>query len=258
LEATKRWIRCRLAIVVPYTPGVSQVDTSGKIAYSNTMPYRTIPLVTGEYYHVYNRGVAYQPIFNKTRDYERMLQGIQYYQYNNVPIRFSKVLQRQQKERDEIFFTLQKQNDKIVDIVAYCLMPNHFHFLIKQNVDDGLSRFLRLMINSYVKYFNTKYKRAGTLFQGMFKVVHIETEDQLLHLSRYIHLNPVVAYLVKDKDFMSYPWSSHQEYLSNKATISNPQVILDHFSKKQSYEQFVLDQVDYGKELEKIKHLRLD
>ncbi len=151
-----------------------------------------------------------------------------------------------------------KGNNKIIELIAFCLMPNHFHLLIKQNSEDGVFRFLRLMMNSYVKYFNTKYKRVGPLFQGMFKVVHVETDEQLLHLSRYIHLNPLVSFLVKDKDFISYPWSSLQEYIKNQAKISNPKPILENFSKNQDYLKFVLDQADYGKELEKIKHLTLD
>ena len=222
------------------------------------MPYRTVPLVKGEYYHTYNRGVAYQPIFKNTRDYERFLLSLHYYQFKNIPVRLSKFLKMPKENREQLFQELLKQNDKIVDLVAFCLMPNHFHFLIKQNTHDGLSRFLRLTINSYAKYFNTKHKRAGTLFQGMFKAIHVETDEQLIHLSRYIHLNPLVSYLVKEKEFVSYPWSSLQEYIKKEAKISNPESVLDHFSKNQSYLQFILDQADYGKELEKIKHLALD
>lgn len=137
-------------------------------------------------------------------------------------------------------------------------MPNHFHLLIKQNTDNGISRFMRLTINSYARYYNTKYKRVGSLFQGMFKAVHIETDEQLLHISRYIHLNPLVSHIINEQDFLSYPYSSLPEYINNQGYISNPVPILNHFSKKQSYLKFVLDQADYGKELEKIKHLTLE
>ncbi len=223
------------------------------------MPYRTIPLVKGEYYHVYNRGVASQNVFRKKGDYERFLLCLHYYQFGAVPIRLSKFLQIQQEDREKIFKEITSSTkDKIVDLVAYCLMPNHFHFLIRQNTEDGISRFLRLTINSYARYFNTKYKRVGSLFQGMFKVVHVETDEQLLHLSRYIHLNPLVSYLVKERDFLSFPWSSLQEYSKDEAIISTPKVILDNFRKNQNYIDFVLDQADYGKELEKIKHLKLE
>lgn len=223
------------------------------------MPYRTIPLVKGEYYHVYNRGVAFQNVFRNKRDYERFLLCLHYYQFSTVPIRLSKFLQIQQAEREVIFKKITaSSNDKIVDVVAYCLMPNHFHFLLKQNTEDGISRFLRLTVNSYARYFNTKYKRVGSLFQGMFKVVHVETDEQLLHLSRYIHLNPLVSYLVKEQDFLAYPWSSLQEYTKGAAIISNPKPILENFSGNQDYRDFVLDQAGYGRELEKIKHLKLE
>lgn len=221
------------------------------------MPYRVTPLVKDEYYHVYNRGVAFQPIFKNTRDYERFLLCLNYYQFKNISIRLSKFLQIPEEERSEILRRLMGEGNKIIELIAFCLMPNHFHLLIKQNSEDGVSRFLRLMINSYAKYFNTKYKRVGPLFQGIFKVVHVETDEQLLHLSRYIHLNPLVSFLVKEKDFVSYPWSSLQEYLKNQARISNPKPILENFSKNQDYLNFVMDQADYGKELEKIKHLML-
>ncbi|MBI2021780.1 hypothetical protein HYS93_02760 [Candidatus Daviesbacteria bacterium] len=93
----------------------------------------------------------------------------------------------------------------------------------------------------------------------MFKVVHIQTTEQLIHLSRYIHLNPLVSYLVKEENFLSYPWSSLQYYLEDYPNdIINPKVILDSFSSSKDYLKFVLDQVDYGKELERIKHLTLE
>lgn len=222
------------------------------------MPCRSTPLVQGEYYHIFNRGVAYQNIFRNKRDYDRFLLSLHYYQFNSIPIRLSKFLQIPLKERSEIFCNIINSDEKIIDLIAYCLMPNHFHLLIKQNTGNGISRFLRITINSYAKYFNTKYKRAGSLFQGMFKAVRIETEEQLLHVSRYIHLNPLVSHIVEEKNLLAYPWSSLSEYITNKAYVCNPEPILTHFSKKQSYRQFVLDQADYGKELESIKHLIID
>lgn len=222
------------------------------------MPYRVIPLVTGEYYHIYNRGVAYQSVFTNKRDYQRFILALHYYQFKNIPIRLSKFLQIPEEDRTTMFQDITDMNNRIVDVTTYCLMPNHFHLLLKQNTEDGISRFLRLTINSYARYFNIKYKRVGPLFQGMFKVVRVETEEQLLHLSRYIHLNPLVSFVVQEKDFISYPWSSLQEYITHTPTITDPTPILSHFSPQQSYLDFILDQAEYGKELEKIKHLQLD
>lgn len=223
------------------------------------MPLRTTPLVPGEYYHVYNRGVAYQPIYNNKRDYERFLLCLNYYRYNNVPLRLSRFLQLPKDDSEVLMKHLEDKNDKIVDIISFCLMPNHFHLLVRQNTNNGISRFLRLSINSYARYFNVKHERVGAVFQGMFKVVHITTEEQLIHVSRYIHLNPLVSYVVKDKDFLSYPYSSLHSYLKgNLRLIVDPNPILEHFSSPEEYLKFVLDQADYGKELEKIKHLVLE
>ena len=102
----------------------------------------------------------------------------------------------------------------LAEIVAYCFMPNHFHFLLKQKANDGISKFIANFTNSYGRYFNSKNKRNGPLFQNRFRATRIETEQQLLHVSRYIHLNPYSAYLVKNlKELEVYPYSSLPEYI---------------------------------------------
>ena len=219
------------------------------------MPYRITPLVNEEYYHVYNRGVAFQPTSVGQKDYERFLLCLDYYRHKNVPMRLSKLLQLQKDEKEKILEIINRDTEVLVEIIAYCLMPNHFHLLLKQVSENGISKCLRLLANSYARYFNTKYERVGPVFQGMFKVVHVQTDEQFIHLSRYIHLNPLVSYLVKEENFLSYPWSSLKNYLSDSNGIVNPKPVLDHFPSPSIYQKFVLDQVDYGKELEKIKHL---
>ena len=106
----------------------------------------------------------------------------------------------------------------IVDIGAYCLMPNHFHILLQQLQDNGISTFVRKLLNSYTRYFNTKNERIGPLFQGQFKAVRVESDEQLLHLTRYIHLNPLVGYVVKD--LRNFEWSSYLDYIKNKLSPS--------------------------------------
>jgi len=111
--------------------------------------------------------------------------------------------------------------------------------------------------NSYTKYFNFKRKRIGSLFQGIFKAIRVETDEQLIHLSRYIHLNPYSSYIVKSiKDLKTYPWSSLPDYLGKqKYPFLKKKFILDFFKSKRDYQEFVFNQADYQKELEKIKHL---
>lgn len=209
------------------------------------MAIRTVPLVSGEYYHVFNRGVEKRDIFSQGWDYKRFVKTIYYYQFQGPKPSFSKL----SKSAFNLFKP--KLENKIADILCYCLMPNHFHFLVKQIKENGISEFIGQLSNSYTKYFNTKYERVGSLLQGPFKAVRIETEEQLIHVSRYIHLNPVVAGLVKHLE--EYPWSSYLEYI-NEPIICIVSEILNIFPSKKKYKKFVEDRIDYGTTLEILKH----
>lgn len=212
------------------------------------MPARYIPFADNEYYHVFNRGVARMPIFNSIYNYQRFMKTVIYYQIEGPKPRFSNFV--------PTAHSLDKSK-KIVNIVAYCLMPNHFHFILQQVRENGISEFVSKLSNSYTKYFNTKFERVGPLLQGQFKAVYIETDEQLTHLSRYIHLNPLVGYVTKDLSL--YPWSSYNEFLNNDSSgICSKEIVLDKFKSRTDYRQFVLDQVDYGRSLEEIKHQLLD
>lgn len=145
--------------------------------------------------------------------------------------------------------------EKLVDIICYCLMPNHFHLLLKQVAENGISKFISQISNSYTKFFNTKNKRIGPLLQGAFKAVLIENDEQLLHVSRYIHLNPVVSGIVNTLE--KYPWSSYQEYKIG-SIFCKTEEILSFFKTKTEYLEFLNDQIEYGKSLEFIKHNLLD
>lgn len=222
------------------------------------MPQRFTPLVNEEYYHIFNRGVAFQPTYLVKRDYEKFLQCISYYRFNNLPSRLSKFLLLPKDEREKVLQDLEKRNDKVIEINAFCLMPNHFHLLLKQVRDGGISKFMRQLSDSYTRYFNVKYERVGPVFQGAFKAVHVDTDEQLIHLSRYIHLNPLASFVVKEKYFIDYPWSSLKNYLNGNPSMVNTRTILTHFKSAKEYLEFIMDQADYSKELEKIKHLTLE
>lgn len=224
------------------------------------MPGRKIPLVTDQYYHVLNRGIASQPIFCSKRDYQRALEAIFYYQNKTVPMKYSKFLRLAIKQRAEILENLKAQGRYWVEIICYCLMPNHFHLLLKQLAGGGISKFMSDFANSYTRYFNTKNQRIGPLFEGKFKAKRVETDEQLLHLSRYIHLNPYSSYVIRTlRELESYPYSSFPEYIKKgDIDFCNKEVILDQFPGPASYKKFVFDQADYQRELEKIKHLALE
>lgn len=222
------------------------------------MPIRSIPLVNGEYYHVYNRGVARAPTYSSKRDYERFLLCFQYYRFSNLPFRLSRFLQTPKGERELTIKELETRNNKTIEIVAFCLMPNHFHLLTKQVSEGGISKFMKQVSDSYTRYFNIKHKRVGPLFQGAFKAVRVENDEQLVHLSRYINLNPLTSNVVRESDFLDYPWFSLKNYLEEDRGLVDPSIVLDNFKTPGDYLKFVLDQADYGKKLEEIKHLTLE
>ena len=214
------------------------------------MSARKSALVNGQFYHLYNRGSDKRDIFLQSRDYKRFLQTFYYYQFLGPKPRFSKFA------KSDIQLFKPDPNNRLVEIICFCLMPNHFHFLVKQLKDNGISIFISQLSNSYTKYFNTKYPRVGPLLQGAFKETLIESDEQLVHVSRYIHLNPIVSGLTKSLN--NYQWSSYLEYINNLEKFCSHKEILNFFSSPQKYQEFVEDQIDYGTTLEILKHRSID
>lgn len=216
--------------------------------------FRKDPIVTDHIYHIFNRGVNKADIFFRDEDYSRFLKVAIHYKTSSV--KFSDILP------DTVSGEAGSGEAGVgesarVKILAYCLMPNHFHLLIKQLADNGISSYMRHLANSYSHYVNIKYERVRPLFQGRYKNVLIETDEQLVHLSRYIHLNPLVSNLVTQ--LKNFKWSSYLDYIHDlKTDFCDTDLVLAYFKSRQDYERFVLDQADYGEELEKIKHMTID
>lgn len=224
------------------------------------MPYRKVPIVENEFYHIFNRSVARQPIFNSKSDYLRAINAIDFYQYSGLSTRFSFFNRLSLEEKSNFTDKLRSNNPKLVEIVAYCLMPNHFHFLLRSLAKNGISKFSANFQNSYAKYFNTKYNRNGSLFQNMFKAVLIENGEQLLHVSRYIHLNPHSSHLLaRINEIKNYRWSSFPDYLGiNQPTITQTKFLNGFFKSISDFEDFVLNHANYQRTLSEIKHLLLE
>lgn len=214
------------------------------------MPGRIVPIVNNEIYHVFNRGSDKRNIFLQPRDYRRFIKTFYYYQFEGPKPKLSNLT------KDNINSFKPTPSARLIEPICYCLMPNHFHFLLRQLKDNGTSIFISQVSNSYTKCFNTKYKRIGPLLQGVFKAVRIETDEQLIHVSRYIHLNPVVSGIVDDPEM--YLWSSYSEYANGKSNLCSIEPILNLFSSKEEYCKFVKERIDYGKALEAIKHQIID
>lgn len=214
------------------------------------MGLRKTIFVNGEYYHILNHSIQGIPIFKGKRESTLFLEAMKYYLQQAPPTRFS--IYRISKEKYQI-----NLKEPLVSIINFCLMPNHFHLTLRQEKEDGIRKFVQRLTNSFAHYFNTKYKNRGPLFEGNFKAIRIETDEQLIHLSRYIHLNPVTAYLVENPE--DYPFSSYGVYLDKESSeIIDPSPILGQFLSPKEYQRFVQLQKDYQRELEKIKHLILE
>jgi len=202
---------------------------------------RNISFVEGEYYHILGRGNNKQKIFLNKGDYTRFLFLILFFQlpktFGDIGFEVSKFL------RDGKFSTVYKDKDlknKYVELVSFCLMPNHYHLIVKENKEGGISRYMQRILNSFTKYHNTKYEKVGNLFQGPFKAIHVDSNEQLLHLSAYIHHNSKELKNWKGKE-IKYPWSSYLDYCNQNRWVNLliPGIILGQFDSVNDYKDFV-------------------
>lgn len=196
--------------------------------------------VENSFYHIYNRGVAKQVIFPDTQDYKVFLK------YLKDALSKPQVRKTTFSLRGRSFQAILRplrNFEKEITLMAFCLMPNHFHFLIKQKGKKSLEGFMRSLITRYAQYFNKKYDRVGPVFQGRYKAVLITKDDYLLHLTRYIHLNP----MEHTRNILG-AYSSYPEYLGLKKTLwIKPDFVLKYFNntlipelkKFNSYKSFV-------------------
>ena len=148
------------------------------------MTTRAIPLVLGEFYHVYNRGTDKRVLFLDSADYIRFIELL-FLSNSEYSVNVRDI-----KKKEHFVFDFDRGKN-LVAIGAYCLMPNHFHLLITPLVEDGVSIFMGKLCTSYSMYFNRRYERTGALFQGAFKSEHVAGDEYLKYLYSYIHLNPI-------------------------------------------------------------------
>jgi len=210
----------------------------------------------GEFYHVYNRGVDKRTIFQNDSDYRHFVRSL-YLLNNKNPIVIRDVSRGLPYGE---LFKLDK-GENLADVGAYCLMPNHFHLLLKEKESGGISNFLLKMLTSYSSSFNKKYGRTGSLFEGPFGAEHLDSDNYLKYMHAYIHLNPVklidhdwkekgIINMAKTKDFLyNYKYSSYSDYLGiNRAEgrILNREAFPEYFFDKKEFEDFVSDWLNIG------------
>ncbi len=190
------------------------------------------------YYHAYNRGHNRQEVFLDQQDYATFLYLFK--KYLDPTFEVEKIT-----DRGERIKVLPEKLTKDVELHAYCLMPNHFHLLLRQKTIKGMPKLMSRVLSSYTTYFNTKYNKSESIWQGTYKAVPVHSEEQFLQIGRYIHANP--SEIVHSKNILDYPYSSLPDYIK-----SNPPVwlttgnLLYEFGKnpQKSYLEFVQDYIE--------------
>lgn len=217
---------------------------------------RKLPFSIDEYYHIYNRGTEKRDIYLEPKDYLRFL-ALLYLCNSNKPVNI-----REQFPKGFPFGELVKfdRGETLVDIGAYCLMPNHFHLLIRQKEEKGITKFMEKLSTAYSMYFNKRNKRTGILFEGVFKSIHINNDNHLRYLFAYIHLNPVklidpfwkekgISDMIKAKNFLNdYQQSSYIDYLDIKrdeSIILNKNVFPEYFQNLKEFDDFINDWLNF-------------
>jgi putative transposase len=215
------------------------------------------------YYHLYNRGVEKRKIFLDSEDFGVFLSYLKTYLLPKDSNTLQEKLADEKipwSQKDKILKLLRLNNfSGSLSLIAYCFMPNHFHFLIHQKDATTIDQFMNSLCTRYSMYFNRKYRRVGKLFQGVYKAVLVETDEQLLHLSRYIHQNPVP--LLQGVALQKYVHSSYPLYLGTpKIPWLNSNIILSSFNTSgfNSYKSFVENSDADVQTAELIKHTALD
>ncbi len=186
------------------------------------------------YYHIYNRGVDKRDIFMDEKDYFRFLRSMR--EFNCLEPIGSLFLQDSRDSHPVACEPLGGLND-LVEFIAYCLNPNHYHFILKQKKENGISKLMHKLTMGYAQFFNNKYNRSGALFQGKFKSVHMNTDSYLLWLSGYVNGNSEIHKISKAEE---WPWSSYRDYLGlRNGTLCNNKIILNQFENTQEYKELV-------------------
>jgi putative transposase len=199
-------------------------------------------IAPGEHYHIFNRGNNKQDIFLDNRDRARFLFLLIYLQspivFQNIGRQVTYfVKNRAFNISDEEILEILKE--KYVELINFALMPNHFHITVHELKEGGIAQYMQRVLCAFTKYFNTRYEKTGHLFQGPYKAVRIEDNDQLLYLSTYIHRNPRELKKWKNKEH-EYEWSSYSDYLKENrwGQLLNTDIITEQFSEKEPYENF--------------------
>lgn len=214
---------------------------------------RKVQFVNREYYHIFNRGVDKRNIFIDQKDLDRFFQSATEF---NVIDPIGSLYSNSFRKNNPLLKDLVSKKEKLVDFICYCLNPNHYHFVLKQIVDRGIEKFMHRLGSGYTTYFDKKYDRSGSLFQGTFKAAYIDSNEYLLYVSAYVNLNNKV-HQIEDGIFKT-SWAEYTKEGCNN-NFCDKSIILNQFPDSMKYREFaenIIATARERKELEKL--LKLD
>ena len=227
---------------------------------------RKVQFLNNYLYHIYNRGTEKREIFSEEKDYIRFVHDL--YEFNDL----NTVLNV--GHRFEIYggstSIYRGKRNLLVEVIAFCLMPNHFHLILRQLKEQGITKFMQKLGTGYTMYFNQKNQRSGALFQGRFKAILVDQDEYLLPLVSYIHLNPVeliesnwkergVKDWEKTNEFLEkYRWSSYLDFIGikNFPSVINKNFLLNYYKNGENYKRYLI--TDLVRDLDKINKIKLD
>ena len=209
--------------------------------------------VQAEIFHVFNKSIANFEILSDLRNAQRFIEVLDYYNNIEIKLSFSRFVIIHKKYEYENILFLKKV--PLLKFLAYCIMPDHYHLLVKIIKKNTFSNYVSKIENSFTRYFNLRFARKGPLWQSEFRAVKIKTDEQLLHVSRYIHLNPTTNNLLQNPQ--DWIFSSYRDYINNEKILKE---IVTEISIRTPghYRRFVEGRKDYQRKLKKIKNLLLD
>lgn len=218
---------------------------------------RLEPFLNNRVYHVFNKIIDKRRVFENEHCCQKFYDTAIYYRSNQAKVRFSDLSRLNKDVVNPILELVMLKCYFKVEILAYCIMPTHFHFILKQKVENGISKFISDTLNSFTRFFNILNSRKGPIFLPKFKSTMITRDEELIHVSRYVHLNPTTSDIVEINNLIFYPWSSYPAYATDKEdTLVDNNDILELFNfDKERYKKFVESNAEHQKTLEYIKRL---
>ena len=222
------------------------------------MPGRYKKIYNQGVYHVFNKTINDFPIFNYQYNCELLIKTLRYYRSNKATLPLSRVNHLEEIQKNQLLNLLEIKKYFKIDLLAYTLMPNHYHFLILQLETNGISKVINDVFNSLTRHLNKLKDRKGAIFLSKFKAEPVKTDDSLKNVSRYIHINSVVGNIIPSFDDLSdYPWSSYQEYITGKEILCNTKPVMSLFSfNTKSYDSFCKNQAEYKISLNQLNYTK--